>query len=286
MVKSLVWWGIAGLAVLGSAAAPQRIVSTAPSITEMLYALGLGDRVAGVTDYCHFPPEARRKAKIGSYLQPNVEVILSLRPDLVIAEPGAASVAGRLASLGVRTLEVQDEQIEGIERSLRQIGSAAGVPARAEEVIGRMQAQLRRVEQRTAAQPRRSVVFVVGRSPGTLQGMVVAGRGSYLNRLMEVAGGRNVFAGSGAAYPKVPLEELLARNPDVIVDMGDMAETDTVTPARKQAVLVLWQRYRQLKAVREGHVFPVASDLFVVPGPRVAEAALAFARMFHPEAGL
>jgi ABC-type Fe3+-hydroxamate transport system substrate-binding protein len=113
--------------------------------------------------------------------------------------------------------------------------------------------------------------------------MVAVGRASYLTEVIELAGGVNAFADAPAAYPKVSLEEILARDPEVIVDMGEMANTHWVTEAQKRAVLALWGRYPALAAVRAGRVHAVADDTFVVPGPRVVEAARSFARLLHPE---
>jgi len=130
------------------------------------------------------------------------------------------------------------------------------------------------------------MLFLVWRSPNALEGLIAAGRASYLNELITVAGGVNIFRDAPTAYPKVSLEEILARDPEVIVDMGEMARTAGVTEADKQRVLRLWDRYPSLTAVRTRHVFAVAADIFVVPGPRMVEAAREFARMLHPEAGL
>jgi iron complex transport system substrate-binding protein len=124
------------------------------------------------------------------------------------------------------------------------------------------------------------VLFIVGRTPGRIEDLIAAGRTSYLNELMRIAGGDNVFQDAAVGYAKIGLEEILARNPDVIIDMGEMAQTDL----QKQAVAALWRRYPTLKAVRNNQVFAVASDIFVVPGPRVTEAAGELARMLHPEA--
>ncbi len=141
------------------------------------------------------------------------------------------------------------------------------------------------IQARTRNRPRRSLLFVVGRTPGRLEGLIAVGRGSYLNAIIDIAGGRNVLADSPVDYPKISLETVLARNPDVIVDMGEMAETKGVTEERKQQVVALWRQRSSLQAVAAGRVYAVASDIFVVPGPRVVEAAEAFARMLHPEAG-
>lgn len=263
----------------------QRIVSTAPSVTEMLYALGLGDRVVGVTTFCHFPPEATKKPKIGDYLHPNLEVIVSLRPDLVVVERTGVRQPERLPSLKLNVLEVDDGTVAGIYESIERIGAAAGVPERASALNKRIRGELDEIRRRTAGLPKRRVMFVVGRTSGRLEDIIVAGKGSYLDEVMRLAGGENVFGDSAAAYGKVPLEEVLARNPEVIVDMGEMAQTVGVTAEQKRAVAALWDRYPALAAVRQRRVFAVASDIFVVPGPRLVEAARALAGIIHPEAG-
>lgn len=268
------------------AAGPARIISTSPSITEMLYAMGLGDRVAGVTTFCHHPSEAARKPKIGNYLQPSMEAIAALRPDLVIAEVSGVRQAGPLSTLGVKVVEVDDGTIAGIYESIGRIGKATGSQPAASALVARIRGSLEEVRQRTAKLPPRRVVFVVGRAPGRLEEVVVAGKGSYLEEVMALAGGKNVFGDTIAQYSKVTLEELLARNPEVIVDMGEMAQTVGVTDQSKRAVVALWGRYASLAAVKQKRVFAVASDIFVVPGPRVVEAAREFARKFHPEAGI
>lgn len=274
-------------AMLGAGAGPpQRIVSTAPSATEMLYALGLGDRVVGVTSYCHYPPEAAKKPKIGDYLHPNLEVIVGLRPDLVVSEVSGVRHPERLGSLHLNVVEIDDANLAGIYESIRRIGRAAGVPARSDALRARMRADLDAIRARVAPFPRRRVLFLVGRTPGRIEDLIAAGGASHLNELIEIAGGENIFAASVAAYGKLPLEELLARNPEVIVDMGEMSETVGVTEEQKRAVVALWNRYPALAAVHERRVYAVASDIFVVPGPRVVDAARALARMFHPEAGL
>ena len=261
-----------------------RIVSTAPSITETLYALGLGDRVVGVTTYCHYPPEAMKKPKIGSYTQPDLEVIASLRPDLVVIQRNPVRLAERLSALHLNVIEVSHDSLAQISQAVDRIGGAAGVPVRARALNASIRAQLDDVRRRTAKFPRRRVLFVVGRTPGMLENIVTMSRGSYLNELIEIAGGINIFADARTSYPKVSMEEVLARAPDVIIDMGDMGQTVGVTEEQKRAAAALWNRYPSLPAVKQGRVYGVASDVFVIPGPRVTEAAREFAGMIHPEA--
>jgi iron complex transport system substrate-binding protein len=262
-------------------AQPKRIVSTSPSITETLYALGLGDRVVGVSQHDHYPPEAMRRPKIGSYLRPNVEAIVGLRPDLVILQGGTPdSVAGQLERVKLQVLQVEHGDLESMFAGIRAIAARCGVPDRGAKLEGDIRGRLNAVRAKTASLPRLSLVFIVGRNPGTLDNLIAVGKGSYLNELIAIAGGRNALAANPLPYPKLSLESMIGLNPDVLVDMGDMAETTGVTEAHKQEVIALWRRHAALKS----RIYAVASDIFVVPGPRVAEAAEAFARMLHPEA--
>jgi iron complex transport system substrate-binding protein len=271
------------LLAVGAFSQPRRIVSTAPSITEMLYALGLGDSVAGVTTFCHHPPEAARKPKIGNYLRPNVEVIVALRPDLVVVEKSMTQQTLWLPRLKLNVLEVDDATVEGIYGSIRAIGRATGAAPKAEVICRSMRSELEGIRRRTSGQPRTTVLFVVGRTPGRIEDLIAAGGSSYLNEVLTIAGGRNVLGDAAIAYAKVSLEEVLARDPDVIIDMGEMAQTVGVTEEQKRAVVRLWGRYPNLKAVRTKRVFAVASDVFVVPGPRVTDAARQLAGLLHPE---
>jgi iron complex transport system substrate-binding protein len=265
-------------------AAPQRIVSTTPSITEMLYALGAGHRVVGVTDYCHFPAEAAKKPHIGSYLQPNLEMIASLKPDLVVVEKNPLRITERLAALKLHVVEIDNTSVGKILGSIRALGDAIGSPRQAAALHNRLTGDLDDVRQKTAKLPRRSLMFVVSRSSHTLEGIMVAGRASYINELIAAAGGVNAFADAPGSYPKIGLEQILSRSPDVIVDMGEMAETAGVTEAQKQAVIELWKKVPSVAAVRTGKVYAVANDIFVVPGPRMIDAIREFARMLHPGA--
>jgi iron complex transport system substrate-binding protein len=271
------------LLAVGAFSQPRRIVSTAPSITEMLYALGLGDRVVGVTTFCRYPPEAASKPKIGNYLRPNVEVIVALRPDLIIVEKSMIQQTLWLPRLKLNVLEVDDSTVEGIYGSIQKIGRVTGAAPRAEAICASVRNELEGVRRRAASLPPVRVLFVVGRTPGRIEDLIAAGGSSYLNEILTIAGGRNVLGDAAMAYAKVSLEEVLARDPDVIIDMGEMAQTVGVTEEQKRAVVRLWGRYPNLKAVRTKRVFAVASDIFVVPGPRVTDAARQLAGLLHPE---
>lgn len=274
---------LASVVVVLNAQTPRRIVSTAPAITEALYALGLGDRVVGVTTYCHYPVEAKAKPKIGNYLQPNYEAIVALKPDLVVIEKSLVPFQSKFASLQLRTLAVSHESVAEFLDSIERMARAAGVAAKGTEITSGIRRSLDELASKTAKLPRRKLLFVVGRNPGELTGLIAVGRGSYLNELIAAAGGVNVFADAAQPYLRISMEQLLARNPEVIVDMGDMAETVGVTESHRRSVVKLYDQQPTLAAVRRQAVHAVAADIFVVPGPRAVDAARSFAKMLHPE---
>jgi len=284
--RILILWLAAATLVSGHvyAQAPKRIVSTAPSITELLYALGLGDRVVGVDRFSRYPAEALRKPKIGDYANPNLEAIAALRPDLVIIPINPVKLAERLGVLRLKVLELDQESIAKLYDSIRMVGQEAGATAAAAKLSATMRAQLEAVRARAAPLKKTRMMFVEGRTPNRLDGLIVVGQASYLNKIIALAGGENVFHDAVAAYPGVSLEEVLARNPDVIVDMGDMADTVGVTEEHKRDVTSLWERLSSVAAVKQHRVYAVASDVYVIPGPRLVDAAKAFLEMLHPEA--
>jgi iron complex transport system substrate-binding protein len=270
-------------AALTLQAQPRRVVSTAPSFTETVYAIGAGDRVVGVSVHCHYPKEVERVAKVGSYLRPNIEAIVRLKPDLVLVHKEQGEVSAQLNRLGVKTLALRNAGLEDTFTSIREVGAALGMTAEASRLEQSIRSRLESLRGAAAGKPRKSLLFIVGRTPGRLEGIVAVGKGSFLNELIAFAGGRNPLADSPVTYPRISVEAVLRIDPDIIVDMGDMAETVGVTETHKQDVVNLWRRQADLKAVRSGQVYAVAADIFVVPGPRVAEAAEAFARMLRQE---
>jgi iron complex transport system substrate-binding protein len=146
--------------------------------------------------------------------------------------------------------------------------------------VASIRAQLDGIHQRVAAFPPVRMMFVVSRSPNRLDGLVVVGKASYLNEVIQLAGGENVFRDAVASYPEVSLEEVIARNPEVIIDTGDMGDPGA---QYSRQVIALWQRARAVAAVKNNRVFPVTADFYTIPGPRVVNAAQQILQMLHPE---
>jgi iron complex transport system substrate-binding protein len=190
--------------------------------------------------------------------------------------------------MGLNVVELDSRDVntvDGIYTSIARLGEAAEVSPRARELIDRLRSELESIRERAAKLPRKRAMFLVGRTPRTLEGLIAVGKASFINELMTIAGGDNIFNDAIAPYPRVSIEEVLARNPDVILDMGDVPREALASEQHKRSVVELWSGYPGLKAVREHGVHAVAYDALVVAGPRAADAARFLARLLHPGAG-
>ena len=254
---------------------PARIVSTLPSITETLFALGLGDRVVAVSQHCRYPPQVVALPKVGTFVKPDLERIITLKADLVvISDRAAGDFADRLGAVQIPFVAVPSRTLSDVTLAIRQIGAAAGIESHAREVAEGIERRLDDIRRLAVASPRPKVLLILGRNPQALTGMVAAGRDSYLNDLITIAGGLNVLDEPGVPpYPHISLENVLQLKPDVIVDVIDMSAIAAVRTRRAYASRELWRRLRTIPAVRNGRVHADAIDALVVPGPRVVDTA-------------
>jgi iron complex transport system substrate-binding protein len=250
----------------------ERIVSLAPSITETLFAIGAGPGLVGVSEYCDYPEAALKLPKVGSFLTPNLEAIVGLRPDLIIGLDTSSNdrVIRALERMGYRVLTVNDDSLEDISQSIQRIGQATGHESQATRLLDSMHARTQAVVERLKAAPPRKVLMVVGHDP------LVAVGGGYLDQLLRMGDCVNIAAGLGAEWPRLSMEYIIARAPDVILD-GQMG-TDPKTPGG------FWSRYPNIPAVRNHRVFGYDENPVLRPGPRVAETLDILASLTHPEA--
>lgn len=237
-----------------SASAYDRIVSFRPNVTEILFALGAGGKVVGVTEFCNYPPEAKKIAKIGGYANRSLEKILSLKPDLAVLVPDATTpkIESALKRSGIEVLVVRADSLEDVDASIRAIAAKLGVATRGDELVASM-------KKRTAASvgtltTKPKALMVIQRRP-----LVVAGSGTFLSSLMDKAGVDNIAGRSSLPYPRFSMEAVIAQRPEVIFDL-DAAEPGDY-----------WSRYASIPAVASGKVVRLPPDLFV-PGPRIPEA--------------
>ncbi|MDI9431955.1 MAG: ABC transporter substrate-binding protein [Planctomycetota bacterium] len=259
----------------------RRIVSLAPSITESLFALGLGDRVVGVTSFCDYPPEALAKSKVGGYYDLNYEAIVALEPDLVVCLPEHEGRLADLDRLNLPHLTVDHRRVEAILESLATLGRVCGVEERAEELVKDIRGCIAAVQNRTIDQSRPRVLLCVGRNMGSaaIDDVYIAGRGGFYDEMIVLAGGINAYEGQ-LDFPVVTGEGLLRLQPDVIIDMvPDLQEKGL----SKADVLKQWSVLADLPAVRQRRVFLFTEDFVVVPGPRFIQILEKMAAMIHPE---
>jgi len=283
-LMAIAWGAITPPSPDGGVAAtpPMRIVSTSPSITESLFALDLGARVVGVSNFCRYPPDVLSLPKVGSYLRPDTEVIARLRPDLVLINAGPHQAERQLTSLGLRAITLSPGSLASVYSTIHAIGEAAGVSARADALVSDIRNALDRVHKAASSRPRKRVLVIVGRRTGTLSDLVAVGRRSYLGELIDVAGGVNVLSGEQLPeYPRISMETVIRLAPDVVVDAGDMADTPESRRRRQPETEKMWQRESAIAAVRANAVHIVTSDAFVTPGPRVVEVAETLASWLH-----
>lgn len=256
---------------------PARIVSMAPSITEVVFALGLGERVVGVSSFCDYPPEALKKSRIGGVVNPNMEAIVALNPDLVIALPNATheNLFRSLRQLGVRVLTLRNDTLEDLFVTIDRIGEVTSTGAAAQQMSERLRAEFSGVSGKVAAKPRRKVMFIVGVEP-----LFVAGRGTFIDELITIAGGTNISGDSFSKYPQLGIEEVVARAPDVILYTSLNFE---LTPEQEVKAKKLWSAYPSIPAVRNGSIHGLVADYVTLPGPRLVLGVEEMARAIHPE---
>jgi len=278
--------GAPGLQPRGHAAAqaprpPARIVSLVPSATEMLFAMGAGSRVAGVSSFDRFPPEVQRLPKVGALVDPDVERILSLRPDLVIAYASQGDFLAQLERAHVPVYVYRHGSLPDITAVMRDLGTRIGMPAEAARAAAEVDRGLSEVRAAVAGKPRPRTLLVIGREPQSLRAISVSGGYGFLHDLLDLAGGSNVFADVKRESMMVTTETILARSPEAIVELH---YSDRASPSEEAQERKAWALLPGVPAVRNGRIHLLYGGALVVPGPRVVLTARAFARALHGDA--
>lgn len=259
----------------------RRIISLAPSITEILFKLGLGDKVVGVTDYCDFPPEAQAKAKIGGYYDPNYEAIIALRPNIVIMLPEHQGPKQYLSRFGLKVLIVDHKSISGILSSITAIGNTCGVEQNAASLVLDLQKRMERIKQKTNGLTHPKVMVTVGRNmgSGSLRDIYISGRDGFYDEMITLSGGINAYTGS-VTFPVVSGEGIIRMNPEVIIDIIPDLEQKGWD---KTMIIKEWKTIPQVDAVKNSRVYIFGEDYVATPGPRFILIMEQMARAIHPE---
>ncbi|MDO8724079.1 MAG: cobalamin-binding protein [Syntrophales bacterium] len=256
------------------APSPKRIVSLAPGITEILYGLGLDGEIAGVTIYCNYPEAALLKPKIGGFTNISVEKILSLSPDLIIgtADGNRKETVMRLESLGMPVYVTNPKTLDEILGMVLAIGRITGKEREAKKLTLDLRNRVKNLSSLVNGRRKRSVFFQVGGDP-----IITVGRDTVHNQLITLAGGVNIAGGEKTLYPRYSVEEVVARQPEVIILTSMKYETDVSTIWNK------WKKWPHIPAVRDNRLHVIDTDLIDRSSPRIVDALAEMVKIIHPE---
>jgi iron complex transport system substrate-binding protein len=252
---------------------PTRVVSLAPAVTEILFAIDSGNTLVGVTDFCNYPPGAKIKTSVGGMVSPNRERITQLHPDLIVAtvEGNTKQDVAALASMGYKIFVTNPRTIEGVYKSIGDLGRIIGKEPAAKSLVGNLRKREEAIGRRPRAVRRPRVLVLV-----SLQPLIAAGRGTFIDQLILQSGGENIVADSVPSYPILSREEVVRRKPEVISAMSDAA-------ASPEDFIELYPEWKNLPAIRNGRAFVVEADIFMRPGPRIIEALEQLDRLLWKE---
>lgn len=255
-------------------APPARIISLVPSVTEILFTIGAQDRLVGVTDFCDYPAEARRKPSVGGMLAPSLETMVALKPDLVVATTSGNrhETFDQLARLKIPVYVVNPITVEDVLDLLSRLGRLADRGEAADRAVAALRERIQAVSARVAGRPRPRVLYVLWPDP-----LIVPARDALVSELIALAGGDSVTADGGQGYPRYSMEAALARNPEVIILASHGSE-------RSPLVRSKWERFSQVPAVAAGRLHTMDGNLMHRYGPRMVDGLETLARLVHPEA--
>jgi len=252
---------------------PKRIISLAPSITEMLFAIGLDQEIAGVTEFCNYPPAALPKPKVG-YSQPNLESLVALQPDLVLAPQSfiRTDLLAKLEQLKIPFFLLNPHTVGDIFRHIQLIGRLVGHPKEANDLATTLRQQSAMITKQLTGVSRPSLLYVLNTHP-----LITVGPGSFIHHLIGLAGGRNIAEGTQAPYPRMSMEEVITQNPDIL--LFPVGTSEGIAQEEQDQ----WKRWDTLSAVKHHRLFHVHSDLLNRPGPRIIEGLQELVRLIHPD---
>lgn len=257
----------------------QRIICATPSVTEIVFALGCGHLVVGVSDFTFFPSEAKDIASIGGMINPNKERIIRLQPDLIIFQGKHASLARFSQQNGIPYLSVPIDSLQDIAAAIHTIGQNLGVEEQAARLSSALQTELQALRSKAEGLPPPKVFLTLGHTPGDLSGLMTTGPGTFLHELVELAGGQNLFTDASGLYPQISKEALIKRQPDIIIEVF----AEGITPKNQVLLRKDWERLSDMPAVKTGNIHFITEDYLLIPSMRVVQTARKLIAIIHPE---
>lgn len=259
---------------------PQRIITIAPNSAEIICALGACDRIVAVTKYCRYPSELRKRPLIGGFIDPDLERIVALRPDLVVLRGRSEAVESLCKQRGIRIYQDDTQTLAEIEQTTMDFGRMLGREKRATEIVKQMRERIRSIRKRVSGRDKPRVFLTYARQPDRLANLLTAGPGTFLYEMIEIAGGVNVFADLEMRYPQVSLEAILAKRPDVVIELVPEVE---LTPELERSMRAQWRALGPIPAVKHDRIYFLTDDHALIPSPRQVEIIDKVSRILHPE---
>lgn len=252
----------------------ERIITLAPALTEIVFALGKGDDIVGNTKFCNFPEEAKKISRVGGYFDTNLEIMVHLKPDVVFLYPEAYEKL-KIIEKRARLVTVKHTGIEDLFEAVAVIAESLHVEEKGKELTAQIKQRLEQVRQKVTGKKKRKVLLIIGRNRDKLSNMFIVGKRDFLNQLVEIAGGENAYTGD-ITYPSISIESVMAMKPDVIIELSAFNEGIS-----DEQVMGLWRKYPFIPAVKNEKIFVIKDDLWVIPGPRIARIAEKMQRLFY-----
>ena len=259
---------------------PRRIISLIPAVTEMLFAIGAGPQVVAVSSFDRYPPQVEKLQRVGALIDPDVERILSLRPDMVAIYASQGDLRAQLERAKIPVYVYSHAALGDITTTMKALGERVGHAQEAADLTRTIETRIDGVRKRVAGLPRPSTLIVFDREPLALRGIYASGGFGFIHDMVDAAGGENVFADVKQQAVQATTELILSRRPQVILELRG----DTVTADMRRREIAVWQALSSVPAVRDGRVYFIDQQLTVIPGPRVADAIELIAHTLHSEA--
>ncbi len=255
-----------------------RIISTSPSITETLFDLGLKNRVIAVTDFCKYPEVACQLPSIGGMINPNIETIVSLMPDLIIHQSDNQKIARNAKNLGIPTLEVAMGNLTEIFSSLEKLGTALNCEEQANDLLLRLKDGIAFYQKQQL--PKKEVLLLLGDGSDPSHDLYAVGPGTFLNELLNISGGKNIVSDTSAPYPKISKEYIIEKSPAIIIEAGPKSDLQQNEIDHR---IQEWNRFPTIKAVKNKQIYFIGADYILIPGPRLLHIIEQFSKAIHPE---
>ena len=264
----------------GHAATPNRIISTSPAITEILFALGAGDQVVGVTDFCSYPKKACLLPSIGGPLNPSTETWISLKPDLIIIQEDSEIIQKSAKIFRIPSLTVSFSNLRNILTSIHIIADSLQVSEAGHQLTEKIKIRINDYRSRLKELKPRQVLMLLSDTNDPSRDLYAVGRGTFLNELLTIAGGENVLPDTMAKYPKISKEYIIAKSPEIIIEVGPKSNlSNEEIKVRKKT----WGKYSTLRAVKDDRLYFIGADYILIPGPRLLNILDDLTRTIHPD---